>query len=188
MRDDSEPMGKIRLMKCKVALFMLSLCAKCISNFLDFSVLTKVGEEGASQYLHLIFLSILYFSFSLSPVRHSLFVSFFLSFFQFDFKIWVISKNLQEMLLSPLGSAAGREENKGCRGWVWTTAPFSCSDGCQLLRFWGILLWLLSEPHIDAVSVIFLLPTERIYLTLKCYRACSSLNKHPVFLNKRHQL
>lgn len=83
MRDDSEPMGKIRLMKCKVVLFMLSLCAKCISNFLDFSVITNVGGDGASQYLHLIFLNISYFSFSLGSVKHN----FYFFFFLFDLKI-----------------------------------------------------------------------------------------------------
>jgi len=82
MRDDSEPMGKISLMKCKVASFMQRLCAKCISNFLDFSVITSVGGDGASQYLHLIFLNISYFSFSLGSVKHS-----YNFFFPFDLKI-----------------------------------------------------------------------------------------------------
>lgn len=60
-----------------------------------FSVITEVGEEGASQKLQFIFWSLLYFSFSLGSLKQ--FFSFFFSSFQSDLKIWAVTEDLQEM-------------------------------------------------------------------------------------------
>lgn len=167
MRDDSEPIGKIRLMKCKAALFMLSLCAKCISNFLDFSVITNVGGDGASQYLHLIFWNILSFSFSFGSLKHNYYI-----FFSFDLKIWVITKALQEMQLASLGSADGgggfgqtllsAYRRSMSAAWIWRHVAVGASHWCcqchipvphwkELLDF-EVLSWLLLFKQISCLS------------------------------------
>lgn len=179
MRDDREPIGKIRLMKCKVALFMLSLCAKCISNFLNFSVITSVGGMGQAK------ICIWYFWIAhlfLSPLAQWSTVNFF-----FFSSIWL--EDLRDNW-NPAGNISSIfgihrwEREIGWRGGLEATSQ-PTGDECWLLRFGGVLLW---EPHIDAVSVIFLFPTEINYLTLKYYHGCCSLNKYPVSLDGSLQL
>lgn len=133
--------------------------------------------DGASEYLHLIFLNSSSFSFSLGSVEHSFCLVFFF--------IWL--EDLRDNW-NPAGNIFGVPRWEGEIGWRWgwveaTSHP--TGDECQLLRFGGGLLWLLWEPHIDAVSVIFLLPIAINSLTLKYYHDCCSLNKYPVLLKKK---
>lgn len=174
MRDDREPIGKIRLMKCKVALFMLSLCAKCISNFLNFAVITSVGGMGQGNIcIWYFWIAHLFLS---SLAQWSRVLGWFF-FFTVDLKI----TEMQETFLG-LTEGGGNRLERG----IWGHLSFQpTGDECQLLTFGGALLW---EPHMDAVSVIFLLPIEINYLTLKYYHGCCSLNKYSVSLRKSHQL
>lgn len=122
MRDDREPIGKIRLMKCKVVLFMLSLCAKCIPNFLNFSVITSVGGGMGQANLSIWHFWIAHlFSFSFGSVKHSYFL----------FSIWLedLSDNW-----NPAGNTTRIfgvhrwEGGIGWRGWVKATSSFSLQD------------------------------------------------------------